>query len=122
MNESARGLLLYVLIFVAAALFNYAIRRVQAWLRRREQPRRPSETPPAVRRVAEVTRRVRRGAADGPASGESDIPIRRVEALAASPTTRTVADARSLVTGRRNLRRAVIAMTVLGKCKSQQPQ
>lgn len=121
MNEFPRGLLLYVLIFAAVVLFNYAIRRLEAWRRRQEQLPRPGEPLPRVRRTAETTRRVHRAAAGGPAAGEPAILVRRVGVPAASLTTRTAADARSLVTGRRNLRRAVIAMTVLSPCRSQQP-
>jgi hypothetical protein len=121
MNEFPSGLLLYVLILAAVVLFNYAIRRIEAWLKRREQLPRPGEPPPRERRTEETTGRVRRAAARGPAAGEPGVLVRRVEVPAASRTTRAAVDARSLVTGRRNLRRAVIAMTVLGPCRSQEP-
>jgi hypothetical protein len=121
MNEFPRDPLLYVLIFVAVALFNYMLRRLEAWRKRQEQLPRPGAPPPRVRPAAESTRRVRPAARGEPAAGAPAILLRRVEAQAASPTTRTAADARSLVTGRRNLRRAVIAMTVLGPCRSQDP-
>lgn len=115
-NEFPSGLWLYVLIS-AALLLNYAIRRIEAWHKRQEQLSRSGEPTPTVQQAAEATRRVRRSMA-----GEPAIAVRRGETPMPAPVTHPATDARSLVTGRRNLRRAVIAMTVLGPCRSHQPR
>lgn len=112
MNELPSGLLFYVLIFAAVALFNYAMRRFEAWRKRQELLSRAREQPPRVQKPTETSQGVRRGA-----GGEPQVVVPRVGTRPVSPTA---ADARLLVTGRGNLRRAVIAMTVLGPCKSQE--
>ena len=114
-NEFPSGLLFYVLIFAAVVLFNYVARRIEAWRKRQEQLSGAGEPPPRVQKAAETIQRARRAAA-----GEPQVVVRRVGTRAVSPTAPTTMDARLLVTGRRNLRRAVIAMTVLGPCKSQE--
>lgn len=115
MNELPSGLLFYVLIFAAVVLFNYVTRRLEAWWKRLELLSRAGEQPPRVPKAAETGQRVRRAAA-----GEPQVVVRPVGARVVSLTELTATDARFLVTGRRNLRRAVIAMTVLGPCKSQE--
>lgn len=115
MNESPSGLLIYVLIFAAVVLFNYAARRIEAWRKRQELLSRAGEPPPRVQKAAQTVQRVRRAAA-----GEPPVVDRRVRTRAVSPAAPAAADARLLVTGRRNLRRAIISMTVLGPCKSQE--
>jgi hypothetical protein len=114
-NEFPSGLLFYVLIFAAVLLFNYATRRIEAWRKRQELLSRAGEPPSRVQKTADTIQRGRRAAA-----GEPQVAVRRVGTRAVSPTAPTATDARLLVTGRRNLRRAVIAMTVLGPCKSQE--
>jgi hypothetical protein len=119
MKEFPSGLLLYLLIFLGVALFNYVIRRIEASRQSQGQLPRPAEPTARTPRAAQGARRVREAAAGGPS--EPDILVRRVVAAAAVPT-HTAADARALVRGRRNLRRAVIAMTVLGPCRAQEPR
>jgi hypothetical protein len=119
MNEFPGGLLLYLLIFLGVALFNYVIRRIEASRQTQGQLPRPAKPTARTPRAAQGTHRVRGAAANGPP--ESDIVVRRVVAPAAAPM-HTARDARALVTGRRNLRRAVIAMAVLGPCRAQEPQ
>jgi hypothetical protein len=121
MNESPTGLFLYVLLFAAIVLFNYAIRRIDAWRQRQGQQALPGEPAQRVQPAAATARHMQRAAARRRAVDGTDTPVRRGEVAPASLTARTAVDARSLVMGRRNLRRAMIAMTVLGPCKSQEP-
>lgn len=124
MNDFSGGQWRYVLIFAAVLLLNHVFQRIGAWLKRQAQLQQPSEAPPRVPRAADPTRRVRQAVPEALAAGESGTLMRRAEAPRPSPS-RHAQDARSLtrglVKGRRNLRRAVIAMTVLGPCRSQDP-
>jgi hypothetical protein len=124
-------LLIYVLLFAAILLFNYVVQRIGRWQKQQELP--PPELPPHDLPQHEPERRDweeetfgrgHRRAAPPPL--REPVRARRAEAPLVAPAVapsvaRRRAEARSFLTGRRNLRRAVIAMTVLGPCRAQQP-
>ena len=105
----------FLLLFLGVALFNYLMARRsrrQAAESRAEQDR-PAQSKPVLGKPSLHQQS---------AAGESRARPHRDRVAAPPPDVRTAADAsRSLVTGRRNLRRAVIAMTILGPCRAERP-
>jgi len=136
--------LIYALIFAALALLNYLMQRLAKRLK--EQPPPEQKAPQARERtVAEVTRRARDDKPASPAqeprerrkpreSARQREPaeprelrewrdrLRRAQAPT-SPTAppRCHVGARAFLSGRQNLRRAIVIRTVLGPCRAQEP-
>jgi hypothetical protein len=109
--------LIYVLIFAALLLFQYVVQRIR---RRRQQSEAPQEEPlPQDESLPEIWGRA-------PAiPAVSPVPVERVgrsEALAASAAIpRRRSAVRSLLRTKRDLRRAIIIMTILGPCRAFEP-
>ncbi|HEU0202856.1 MAG TPA: hypothetical protein VFR86_20795 [Burkholderiaceae bacterium] len=131
MNRLPTDLLIYALIFVAILLFNYLARRIAKWQKQQESP--PQDAPPP-RESAPPEPQPREQQAEifgrGPqrpepreprAPRETAVRARRAEAPLAAAAAQRGQKVRSFLAGRHNLRRAIIAMAVLGPCRAQQP-
>jgi hypothetical protein len=99
-------------------------RRREELKRARAEAQRQLEKPtPRVQRAADQIKRARLGTeASSLEVLEPRARVRRAEA----PTVPTIIaprrpDVRALLAGRRNLRDAIVIMTVLGPCRAQQP-
>jgi hypothetical protein len=124
MQRFPTELLIYALLFAAIVLFNYVAQRIA---------RRQKERAHAQQRArAEEERRSRPRAAEEEFFGrtrkpkpmpvpawEPAPPPRAAEAAPVAAQRRPRVQA--FLVGRRNLRRAIIAMTVLGPCRAEQP-
>jgi len=121
---SPSDLLLYGLIFLGLLVFNYFMQQAARRRQQEEQQEQlKEEEPPAPDEPLPSVWGRRAGA---PAASPSPAaPVERVRgpdvlAAAAAPPRRR-AGAKSLFATRRDLRRAVVLMTVLGPCRSQEP-
>jgi hypothetical protein len=102
--------LIYVLIFAAILLFLYVVQRI----RRRQQSEAPQDEP-----LPEIWGRAPAIPAVSPVPPER---VGRSEALAASAAIpRRRSAVRSLPGTRRDLRRAIVIMTILGPCRAFEP-
>jgi hypothetical protein len=118
--------LLYVLAFVGFVLFNYMMQRA---VRRRQQEEEaqaqaaPQPAPPAPEDgLAEDVW----GRTPSPAPAPAPAPVfvprpAPPQVRAEPPAPRRLHPARALLEDKRDLRRAVILMMVLGPCRSQEP-
>ena len=114
--------LIYVLVFAAVMLVQYLTWR----LGRRSQgealllaPRSDEEPAAQEELAADIWGRAPAIPAVAPALVE---PVGRSEALAASAAiARRRSAVRSLLGTRRDLRRAIVSMTILGPCRAQEP-
>jgi hypothetical protein len=111
--------LLYVLGFIAIVLFNYIAQR--AARRRQEEERAQAQTaPPPVEEVLEDV--WGRTPAQAPAPAPVAAPRPAALPIAAQPPApRRTHPVRALLRDKRDLRRAVVLMMVLGPCRSQEP-
>ena len=114
--------LLYVLAFVGIVLFNYVMQRAA---RRRQQEEEaqaqaaPQPPPPAPEdELAEDVW----GRTPAPVPAPMFVPRPAPPPVRAEPPAqRRLHPARALLKDKRDLRRAVILMMVLGPCRSQEP-
>ena len=116
MNEPAT-LLIYLLLFIGILLVNYLLQRAAA--RQRQQEASQQDIP---RPAASVPVRLRPPlpAYRSPLAAELPVhPRGMADTSAAAPSRRSSAG--SFLRSRQDLRRAIIAMTVLGPCRAQQP-
>ncbi len=120
MNKVSPDLLIYVLIFLGVLLFNYVARLAA----KRQQDEAAAAEPAAEEapleeifgRAPPVTAPVRlAGAAPVPALASETRPV-------AVAVPRRHAAERSFLKNKRDLQRAVIAMTILGPCRAQEGQ
>jgi hypothetical protein len=113
--------LLYVVGFVVFVLFNYLLQKAarrrqeaQAEAEAAQSPRPPADEPP----LEEIWGR---SAAAPPVQVPASVP-RLAPAPRAEPVpVRRMHPVRALLRDKRDLRRAVILMMVLGPCRSQEP-
>jgi len=119
--------LLYVLGFIAIVLFNYiaqrAARRRQEEEQARAQAAEQAAPPPAEEEPLED---IWGRSPVRPAAAPSAAPVPPARAAppaipAAPRAPRRLHPVRALVNERRDLRRAVVLMLVLGPCRSQEP-
>jgi hypothetical protein len=114
-------LLIYVLIFLGILLLNYVMQRAA---RRRQQEEQaqveaPAEPPPAADEPLEDI--WGRTSARAPAPAPVLAPHPAPPVLAQAPAPRLMHPARVLLMDKRDLRRAVVLMMVLGPCRAQEP-
>lgn len=115
--------LLYILGFIAIVLFNFMAQRA-AWRRQQEeeaQARQASPAqaePPAQEPLEDIWGRAPAPPTPAPAlvPRPAPPPVR-----AEAPAPRRLHPARALLKDKRDLRRAVVLMMVLGPCRSQDP-
>jgi hypothetical protein len=111
--------LLYVLAFVGFILFNYFVQKAA---RRRQEEEQAQAAAPAPAEEAPLEDIWGRTPAPAPAAAPvivtrpAPAPIR-----AEPPAPRRLHPVRALLKDRRDLRRAVVFMMVLGPCRSQEP-
>jgi hypothetical protein len=114
--------LLYVLGFIAIVLFNFIAQRAA---RRRQQEEQAQAQPAPAPVEAELLEDVwGRTPAPAPAPAPAPVLAPRPEALpiaAQPPAPRRTHPVRALLHDKRDLRRAVALMMVLGPCRSQEP-
>jgi len=116
--------LLYVLGFVALILFNYfaqraARRRQQEEEAQAEAAPQPAPPPPEDPLTEDVWGRT-------PVPAPTPIPVvaprpARAPVHAEAPVPRRLHPARAALKDKRDLRRAVVLMMVLGPCRAQEP-
>lgn len=111
--------LIYLLIFLGIIVFNF-LRQQAARRRQEEQAQAPPEPPPAAEEPLEdVWGRL-------PAPAPAAAPVLAVRPAppalpAAPPHQRRPHPVRAALKDKRDLRRAVILMMVLGPCRAQEP-
>jgi hypothetical protein len=112
--------LLYVLAFVGFILFNYIAQRAARRRREEEAAQAPPEPPPAPDEPLEdIWGRPPAPAPKPPvilAARSAPPPVR-----AQPPRPRREHPVRALLKDKRDLRRAVVLMMVLGPCRAQEP-
>jgi hypothetical protein len=111
--------LLYVLGFIAIVLFNYFARRA-ARRRQEEEQAQAQAAPPVEEELLEDVW----GRTPTPAPALASVAAPRPAPLpiaAQPPAPRRTHPVRALLHDKRDLRRAVVLMMVLGPCRSQQP-
>jgi hypothetical protein len=108
--------LLYVLGFIAIVLLNYFVQRAA---RRRQQEEQAQAQPVEEELLEDIWGRTPRPAA-APAPAPLAAP-RPVPVAAPPPAPRRTHPVRALLHDKRDLRRAVVLMMVLGPCRSQEP-
>ena len=109
--------LLYVLGFIAIVLFNYIAQRAA----RRRQEEEQAQAQPAPPPVEEPLLEDIWGRTPAPAPVLAPRPATLPNA-AQPPAPRRTHPVRALLHDRRDLRRAVVLMMVLGPCRSQEPR
>lgn len=109
---------LFVLGFIALALFNYFTQRAA---RRREQEEKAqaavAPAPPSVEEELPEDYWGRSAATPPP----PPVPVLVPRSAPPPPASRRLHPVRSLLKDRRDLRRAVVLMMVLGPCRAQEP-
>src|SRR5688572_2788835 len=114
--------LLYVLGFIAIVLFNYIARRAASRRQQQEQAEQPVAPEPAPVADAPLEDIWGRSAAAAPAPVPLVAPRPAPPAARAEPRRpRRIHPARALLKDKRDLRRAVVLMMVLGPCRAQEP-
>jgi hypothetical protein len=112
--------LLYVLGFIAIVLFNHFAQRAA----RRRQQEEQAQAQPAPPPVEEALLEDVWGRTPIPAPAPAPVAAPRPAAppiAAQPPAPRRAHPVRALLHDKRDLRRAVILMMVLGPCRSQEP-
>lgn len=119
MKQLSPDLLIYVLVILGILFFNYLARKAP----RRQQDESTGGAPPSENEPLEkIFGRTRRVPAPDLLRGATPVPARvDVARPVAAEVPRRRSAARSLLRGRRNLRRAFVAMTVLGPCRALEP-
>jgi hypothetical protein len=113
--------LLYVLAFVGFILFNYMIQKAARRRRQEEQTQEAEKeaAPPPDEPLDDIWGRTR-----APVPAPAPVLAPRAAPLpvpAAPPAPRRAHPVRALLKDKRDLRRAVILMMVLGPCRAQEP-
>jgi hypothetical protein len=112
--------LLYVLGFIAIVLFNYFAQRAARHRQQQEEAQAQSAPPPVEEPLLEDVW----GRTPTPAPVPAPLAAPRPAALPIAvqpPAPRRTHPVRALLHDRRDLRRAVVLMMVLGPCRSQEP-
>jgi len=113
-------LFLFVLLFLGIVLFNYVMQRA-ARRRREEEQAQAAQQPAAPAGAEEPLEDIwGRTPASVPAPAPSPMLAARQE-TAPPPVPRGRHPARALLKDKRDLRRAVVLMMVLGPCRAQEP-
>lgn len=112
---------LYVLGFIAIVLFNFIAQRAARRRQQQEQAEAPIPSPPPA--VEEELPEDYWGRTPTPPPPVPVLIPRPAPApvLAEPPRPRRVHPVRALLKDRRDLRRAVVLMMVLGPCRAQEP-
>jgi len=106
--------LLYVLGFIAIVLLNYFVQRAA---RRRQQEEQAQAQPVEEELLEDIWGRTPTPApVPAPVAAPRPVPV-----AAPPPAPRRTHPVRALLRDKRDLRRAVVLMMVLGPCRSQQP-
>lgn len=109
--------LLYVLAFVGFILFNYLVQQA-----RRRQEQEQAQAQPAPPPVEEEPLENVWGRTPAPAPTTAPAPRPASPSIAAQALApRRIHPVRALLRDKRDLRRAVVLMMVLGPCRSQEP-
>jgi hypothetical protein len=118
-SQLSPDLLIYVLVILGILFFNYLARKAP----RQQQDESAGGEPPAQDEpLEEIFTRKRPVPAADPLRGAPPVPAGVGEAQpVAAEVPRRRSAARSLLRGRRNLRRAFVVMTVLGPCRALEP-
>jgi len=113
--------LLYVLGFIAIVLFNFIAQRAARRRQQQEQAEAPIPSPPPA--VEEELPEDYWGRTPTPPPPAAVLAPRPAPppVLAPPPRPRRVHPVRALLKDRRDLRRAVVLMMVLGPCRAQEP-
>ena len=112
--------LLYVLGFIAIVLFNYFAQRAARRRQQEEQAQAQSAPAPVEEELLEEVW----GRRPTPAPAPAPVAAPRPAALPIAvqpPAPRRTHPVRALLHDKRDLRRAVVLMLVLGPCRSQEP-
>lgn len=118
MNKFSPDLLIYVLIIGGIMLFNFLTQRAAARRRQEEAAAQQEEPPAPDEPLADIWGRL----PAAPVAEPPPAPARVSAAPFVAPEVRRRrSGARSLLTGTRNLRRAMVAMTVLGPPRAMEP-
>jgi hypothetical protein len=119
-NALSPDLLIYLLIIAGILFFNHLAQRAA----RRRQEEAAAAAPPAEDEpLEEIFGRAPPVQAAGPAPAMALAPARMQETrpLGAEEVRRRRSAARALLQGPRDLRRAIVVMTVLGPCRALEP-
>jgi len=117
--------LLYVLAFAGFILFNYLVSRAARRRQQEEQAQAEAEAaaqpapPPAEEEPFEDY--WGRAAAPAPAPPPAVVVSQPIRPAPPAPAPRRLHPARALLRDKRDLRRAVVLMMVLGPCRAQEP-
>jgi hypothetical protein len=113
--------LLYVLAFAGFILFNYLVSR--AARRRQQEEQAQAAAQPAPPPAEEEPFEDYWGRAAAPAPARAPVAVSQPVRAAppAPPPPRRLHPVRALLKNKRDLRRAVILMMVLGPCRAQEP-
>jgi hypothetical protein len=112
--------LLYVLAFLAIILFNFIAQR--AARRRQQQAQAEESVPPAPAPIEEETLEDIWGRTAAAPSAAAAVPRPAPAPVRPEPPLpRRVHPVRALLKDKRDLRRAVVLMMVLGPCRAQEP-
>ena len=124
MSKSASELLLYGLIIAGYLLFNFGTQRLAKKVRQEPEQKQAQQQEAAPSPEDEPLEdiRGRRLRADLLAAAAPVAPTRRVQAIAVAlaPSPRRIAPT-ALFCSRRDLRHAIVVMTVLGPCRALEP-
>ena len=113
-------LFLFVLLFLGIVLFNYVMQR--AARRRREEEQAQAAQQPAAPATADEPLEDIWGRTPAPAAVPALAPRAAPQPVRAqAPALRRLHPARALLKDKRDLRRAVVLMMVLGPCRAQEP-
>jgi hypothetical protein len=116
--------LLYVLGFIAIVLLNYFVQRAARRRQQEGEVQAPPAPPPAEEELLEDVWGRTPTQALAPAPPPAPVLAPRPAALpiaAQPPAPRRTHPVRALLRDKRDLRRAVVLMMVLGPCRSQEP-
>jgi hypothetical protein len=111
--------LLFVLGFVALVLFNYFVQR--AARRREQQEKTQAAVAPAPPSVEEELPEEVWGRTATPTPPPPPAPVLVPRSAPPPPAPRRLHPVRALLNDKRDLRRAVVLMMVLGPCRAQEP-
>jgi len=117
-NKFSPDLLIYILIIGGIVLFNFLTQRAAARRRQEEAAAQQAEPPAPEEPLPDLWGRTQ----TAPAAEPSPEPARVAAAPFVAPEVRRRrSGARSLLAGTQNLRRAMVAMTVLGPSRAMEP-